>query len=293
MNNYLIFRTDRIGDFLISSILIKSIKLNDKRAHISVVCSSKNYSYIKDFNLIDEVFLLKNSFVNKLKIILSLRRKSYKNIIVHDDKGRSKFISFFLKGKKKIYIKDKEKFTHIEIIKNIISQSGFIFNNESLNYLDERKVTYDNKEKFILFHFDEKWIFDDYIKKFQNIEPSEKELISFLNSMISKTQKKIIITTGTKTPNIIKKVISSIDSNKIEFLDNQNFNDLEQIVSKCEILISCHGAISHVAAARRIKQIDIIDKSYDYNKWTSHFRNHHLIIRKNFEFISNKILTLL
>ena len=41
MNNYLIFRTDRIGDFLISSILIKSIKLNDKKAHISVVCSSK------------------------------------------------------------------------------------------------------------------------------------------------------------------------------------------------------------------------------------------------------------
>ena len=54
-------------------------------------------------------------------------------------------------------------------------------------------MTYDNKEKFILFHFDEKWIFDDYIKKFKNIEPSEEELISFLNSMISKTQKKLLL----------------------------------------------------------------------------------------------------
>ena len=98
-----------------------------------------------------------------------------------------------MKGKKKIYIKDKEKFTHIEIIKNILNESGLIFNNESLNYLDERKVTYDNKEKFILFHFDEKWIFDDYIKNFKNIEPSEGELISFLNSMISKTQKKLLL----------------------------------------------------------------------------------------------------
>ena len=29
MNNYLFFRTDRIGDFLLSAILIKSIKKND------------------------------------------------------------------------------------------------------------------------------------------------------------------------------------------------------------------------------------------------------------------------
>ena len=108
--------------------------------------------------------------------------------------------------------------------------------------------------------------------------------------MISKTQKKIIITTGTKTPNIIKKVKSSLDSSKIKFLDNQNFNDLEQVVSKCEILISCHGAISHIAAAKRIKQIDIIDKSYDYNRWTSHFRNYNYLYREKFSSLSKEIL---
>lgn len=290
MNNYLIFRTDRIGDFLISSILIKCIKLNDKKAHISVVCSIKNYSYIKDFELVDEVFLLKNNFLDKLKIILSLRKRSYNNIIVHDDKKRSKFISFFLKGQKKIYIEGKEKFTHIEIIRNILKDTGLIFNNESLNYLNERKVFNLNNEKFILFHFDEKWMFQDYIKKFINIEPSENELILFLNSMINKTQKKIVITTGTKTPKIIKKILSSMDNNKVEFFDNQSFTDLEQIVSKSEILISCHGAISHIAAARRIKQIDIIDKSYDYNKWTSHFRNYNYLYRKKFSILSNEIL---
>ena len=60
--------------------------------------------------------------------------------------------------------------------------------------------------------------------------------------MISKTQKKIIITTGTKTPNIIKKVKSSLDSNKIKFLDNQNFNDLEQIVSSISTNIGLNPA---------------------------------------------------
>ena len=54
MNRYLIFRTDRIGDFLISAILIKSIKLNDPKSNITIVASKKNYDYIKSFNFVDE-----------------------------------------------------------------------------------------------------------------------------------------------------------------------------------------------------------------------------------------------
>ncbi len=290
MNNYLIFRTDRIGDFLISSILIKSIKLNDKKAHISVVCSSKNFFYVKDFELVDKVYLLKNNFIDKLKFIFKLRNKSFKNIIIHDDKRRSKLISFFLKGEKKIYVKDKEKFTHIEIIKNLLQQSRLKFNKESLNFLEERKVPNFKRENNILFHFDEKWIFDDYIKKFINIEPTEGELIFFLNEILNKTRKNIVITTGLKTPRIIEKIISLLDKNKIKFLNNQNFKDLEQIVSRSEVLISCHGAISHIAAAKNTRQIDIIDKSYDYNKWTSHFRNYNYIYRENFSSLSKQIL---
>ena len=67
MNKYLIFRTDRIGDFLLSLILIKSIKRNDPNCHITVVCSEKNYDYIKSFKIIDRVKLLRKGFLNKLK----------------------------------------------------------------------------------------------------------------------------------------------------------------------------------------------------------------------------------
>ena len=88
----------------------------------------------------------------------------------------------------------------------------------------------------------------------------------------------------------MRKIISLLDKNKIKFLNNQNFKDLEQIVSRSEVLISCHGAISHIAAAKNIRQIDIIDKSYDYNKWTSHFRNYNYIYRENFSSLSKQIL---
>ena len=68
MNKYLIFRTDRIGDFLVSAILIKSIKSNDQKSHITIIASKKNYEYIKNFPYVDEVIKLENNFLDKLKL---------------------------------------------------------------------------------------------------------------------------------------------------------------------------------------------------------------------------------
>ena len=100
MNKYLIFRTDRIGDFLISLILIKSIKKADNRSFITVVASEKNYQYIKTFSFIDEVILLQSGFLNKLKLLFVLKKKSFDTLIVHDGKKRSKLITFFLSFKR-------------------------------------------------------------------------------------------------------------------------------------------------------------------------------------------------
>ena len=49
----------RIGDFLISLPLIKSIKENKKDAKIYVVTSPKNIEYVKSNLYIDQVFELK------------------------------------------------------------------------------------------------------------------------------------------------------------------------------------------------------------------------------------------
>ena len=77
MNNYLIFRTDRIGDFFISSILIRSIIKNDPKANIIIVASDKNYSYIKQCDYVNQVYLLKNNFLNKFLLIFKLWKKLF------------------------------------------------------------------------------------------------------------------------------------------------------------------------------------------------------------------------
>jgi ADP-heptose:LPS heptosyltransferase len=57
--NYLIFRTDRIGDCLIISPLLHAIKKKDIDANIFVVSSPKNDVFINKNILADKVFLLK------------------------------------------------------------------------------------------------------------------------------------------------------------------------------------------------------------------------------------------
>ena len=89
MLNFLIFRTDRIGDFLLTAILVNSIKRNNPKTNINIVASPKNYKYIKTFTNIDNVLILKNTFFEKLKFIFKFRNNNYDYIIIHDNKKRS------------------------------------------------------------------------------------------------------------------------------------------------------------------------------------------------------------
>ena len=291
MSNYLIFRTDRIGDFLISAILIKCIKKNDPNSHITIISSKKNLTYIKTFPYVDKVINLNNSFFGKIILFLKLIKFNFKYIIIHDDKNRSKLISFFLGSSLKINI-DSSKISHIEIIKDILKKMNFKFFNSSLNIFGNTKKKKSLTKKIIQFHFDEKWIFKDYIKEFIKIEPTELELINFIKK-IAKMNNNVIITSSYKLPLILEKTKPKLINLGINLYENFSFSQLQKITSKSNLLISCHGAISHVAAAYNIKQIDIIDKTYDYTKWTGHFRNYHFLYRQNFKLLSKKIINLL
>ena len=297
MNNYLIFRTDRIGDFLLTAILINSIKRNDPNSHISVVSSTKNHHFIKSFKNVDEVIILKNNLRDKIKLIPMLRSVYYDKIIVHDAKNRSSIISFFLKYGLKIKPNNDLNISYIDSIKEIISKLNFDFIESDLNTLKNRDHNFaeDLNEDFILLHFDEKWIYDDYISVYTNIEPLKDELISFIDLLLTITNKRLVITTGIHSPYILKDIINIGLNSRVKVYKKLDFLDLEILISKSKLLISCHGSVSHVAAAHQIKQIDIIEekKSNFYSKWTSHFRNYNSIHRKSFDQLSLDIIKLL
>ena len=298
MNKYLIFRTDRIGDFFLTLILIKCIKRNDIKSYIVVVSSDKNFEYIKTFNQIDKTFVFKKDFISRFKLIKELRKFNFNYSIIHDGKRRSLLTNFFLRKIKTITVDNANiKISHFKKIKDIIHKLDFIFKKSDLDILNDRISKYKNNQKlsYSILHYDEKWSNQTYISNYKNIEPSENELLKFVMDLHKKLNLKIIITTGIKTPNILKSIISKIDHNKVELIENIDFHELENLVSNSKLIISCHGSISHVAAASQIKQIDIIDDNYvnPYYNWTEHFRNYDYVYRNNFQILSKKILELI
>ena len=291
MRKYLIFRTDRVGDFLFTLKLIKIIKTNNPYSEITVIASQKNYEYIQTFSVVDKIILLKNNLLSKIKLIFYLRKNTYDSIIVHDGKNRSKFISFFLKFRKRVVCVTNLVDTQIDIIKKACQKIHLEFDEECIDFLEKRnhslvKLPYKN---YIHLHFDEKWKYSEYIKKYTNIEPNEEEFLMFINKILIKG-KKLIITTGKNPSVLLNNIKNRINELDVKIFENQNLMQIENIVFNSDLLITCHGWISHIAAAKKIRQIDIIDSSYPYNKWTSHFRNYNFINRKSFNILSNEII---
>ena len=325
---YLFTRTDRIGDFLVSAILIKSIKRSDKNSIITVIASEKNYNYIKKFSYVDEVIKYPSSLVDKFTLYIKFFLKKYYMVAALDGKKRSIFLCIITNSKIKIlctykkfykYILkiffsqiylDEESISRINEIKNILNILNYNLNDSDLDTIAKKKESnmISINDKYILLHFDEKWIHNDYIKNYRSIEPdSYLEFENFIKNIVNQSKNNLYITTGlisNKFTSLIKKKFNKINEFKFElnynnkkiiFFEKNTFTELEILVSKSSILISCHGAVTHVAAAFNVRIIDILDKSklLFYQKWTSHLRNYKKVERDNFKSLSNKIINIL
>lgn len=241
--NYLIFRTDRIGDFLITLPLIKSIKRNDLNAIIDVVTSTKNETQIKANTFVDNTFLLRsNSFIDKINLFFKLIKKKYDFIIVADKKNRSILISLFLLSKKKIFNisktiqkkllsffykdvfldNDQDKDTSIKKIIEMNCASleinfeeedyKFFSVNQFVNHYKLNKLFDLDKSEYLIFHYDEKWELDQYSKVFNkaknltNIKIDINPLKKFLVDLARKKSMDVVVTTGNLETSIINQL---------------------------------------------------------------------------------------
>ena len=72
MKKIIWFRTDRLGDFIINSHLIKAMSEKSEDIYTIVVCSPINKELIKEYEFIDEVIIYDKSLSlikkEKLKI---------------------------------------------------------------------------------------------------------------------------------------------------------------------------------------------------------------------------------
>lgn len=328
MNNYLIFRTDRIGDYILSQILINSISRNDKKSRIYIIASEKNFFYVNRFSNIYKVFLFKKKILLIVKLFFSLRKINFHKIIVLDGKRRSFFFSLFIKSKKIALIKNnfliflskklnikffinQEEVPLVDNLKKILNELKFKLSKNDYNIHQhyqfkkdlDWKIFKKNKNNFHL-HIDEKWFTRFYYKDYTNINLNYNNLILFIKFIIQKFKCNIIITTGSIELPIINNIknnfnkfnkniyFQNFSNHKVFFHDRLNFLDLENIIRLSKFLICCEGSISHLSYSFKIKTFALIEKKKEvfYRHWTSHMGNNiKLIYRSNINEVIQQI----
>ena len=302
MKRFIFFRNDRLGDFIIITNLLKSIKKKYPDSNITLVSSFYNHKFIKKYKIIDKVILYNKdlNFVKKIGIFKQIIKDKYYASFFIDGKSFSNFCSIFIKAKYKLGLFYRYKFFLFPLLKpnylytfffdkyETFTSKKFLSEIEHLpskfiklgNYLNLNikkkdsyyffneinpfKTKYKNifKRKFILFHLDEKWF---------DIEGINEDLYSNLCNFQKKIKKKLVITSHKNNFDYYKNFKKELKKNKnkkIILLENTNLEIMEKLIKYSSYAISCHsGFLVQISGANNSKIIDIINKK-DF-KWYS------------------------
>ncbi len=325
MKRFIFFRNDRLGDFLILTSILKSIKEKYKDSHITVVCSPLNYALVKKYKIINQVYIhsKKNSIFKKISLLLKINKSKYYASFAVDGKSFSNLCNFLIKAKYKLglvykyrifkmwfskpnffykyFVFDKyETFTSkkdLTKIEHLPSKLINLANYLKLNLKPQKNYYFDTtikdkktfkrfyrkfiKKRYILFHFDEKWIDINYVNN---------NLFYNLLKLQKKINKKIIITTFKNKNdyflNLKTQVLKSNYNKEILLIENSNLSFFERLINHSICSVSCHsGFLVQIAGSNSCNLIDIINKQ-DYNwysSWKPKNTKHKFIFKSNID----------
>lgn len=303
----LIFRTDRLGDFIISCPFIKSYINKFANNPVTIITSEYNSKFIEKFKFVSKTIPLENRFrlipkiITLIKMIILLRQKSYRHIIILDGKKRSFFISLFLKGNKSALIqspsiKFMSKILRYKTVTNSeiqhqVKNFSFLANLIGFKIIEKNPNIYENfhinkkflfKKKFIILHLDEKWFSKLYYSDFTDINPSVDQ-IKYLIEQISinlNDNFDIVLTSGNRNIKNLTNFVSNfktsdniifkseINNKTITYLNNISIEDLAHVVSLSSLVICCEGAISHLSNNFNIPTLALYEKKrYQHTKF--------------------------
>jgi len=128
MQKIIIFRTDRLGDFLIISRIVYELKKKFPLYNITVVCSEKNLKMIKKLSFIDEVIVFNkyDNFFKKIKSFFKIFGKKYYLSLVLDGKKISLLCNIFINSKKKYALVYRKKISFLSS-KFYFTRPGFLY----------------------------------------------------------------------------------------------------------------------------------------------------------------------
>ena len=155
--NFIIFRTDRLGDFILHSRPILELKKKFPQSNIIVVWSDLNKKIISKFSFIDQIIVFNKSdlLINKFKTFIKIIFQNYYASFILDGKSFSYLCNVFLKSKNKIGLVYRSK-KDLFFFKSMITKPNSIYNyfffdkyefftsRDSLDYIEDFPQKYIN-----------------------------------------------------------------------------------------------------------------------------------------------------
>ena len=316
MKNILIFKTDKLGDLLNISPIIFNLKKNYPNCHITLICSSYNYSIANFFSNDLSIIIYKKPFMSFLfKNFKILLNKKYDLILQLDGKNHSYLSSIFIRSNKKACLRFIKKkiffgfniFTYrpnnflkmfFDITVNSIEDYDII-DNKNYHYLslylkifDNLKIKVSDKSHYLPFnkrikiskfsqpyfflHIDERW----------NIFNNDAHRDLKLTILKISKDNKIVISSNIGGNILFDKLASDFKSNlNIEIVNAPNLHDIVSLIYDSHTCVSSHsGLIVHVAASFKKKIIDIVsaDIFNELDRWIPYNVDYKRFDIKNF-----------
>jgi len=310
MKKFIFFRNDRLGDFIILTNIIKSIKKKYKDSHITVLCSDLNHKLVKKYKIIDQIYIYNKeiSFFKKILLLKKIINKNYYASFAVDGKSFSNLCNFLIKAKYKLGLIYNYKLFNFWLSKPNFLYNYFVFskfetftskeNLQNIEHLPKKLIDLgnffrlnlklkdkyyfkinpkddSNFKKYYSKYIKKKYILIHLDEKWNDVDSIESKLFSSLSNLQKKIKKKIIITSFKNKFNYfnnLKKDILRLKSNKnFLLIENSNLFFFERLIRYSICSISCHsGFLVHIAGTNSAKLIDIINKN-DY-KWYSSWK---------------------
>ena len=278
----LIIKTGALGDIILSSVFIQTLKKNFPDAEIYLITKKIYKEAVENCPIFKKIVYLQNKFIFDLIKIYPLRRKKFEIIFDLNGNLRTNFFSFFIGGEKKygfyrtklgkMFLTDGINKKDI-MEKNPIDRQLLLFkylNIPSENYIKKpaiwlsekgkkefekfrKKVGFDNNNNWIAIHplSGGKW------------ETRRWGINSFaqLSDLLIKKGFNVVIIGDKNGIQYVNKIIKKMKYKPLNLAGKTNFSNLCFLLLNVKLLITGDSGPLHIGAALGVKVLSLFGPS--------------------------------
>jgi len=267
----LICRTDRIGDVLLSTPVIKALKERYPKAYIAMMVSAYAKDIVSGNPYLDKVIILDKDgehkgWLGSIKFIRELKKYKFDLVLILHPVNRVHLITFFSGIPKRVGYDRKLGFLltdKIEHSKQLGMKHELDYNFDLLRYLG---IEVSDKDLFIPIKAEsEKWLADFFAQegisnadKLLAIHPAAscpskiwpvERFAETADRLAEKYGFKVLVISGPKDIALAKNLVKHMHSVTMNLAGKTSVTQLASLLKRCRLLISNDSGPVHIASA--------------------------------------------